>query len=213
MAKRKYHFTKEWLEEKYYGEGLSIQKIADEVGCWYRTIRQAMVRHGVPRRPRNGTLAVKERFWSKVNVRGPAECWEWTAGQHSWGYGTFHVGGKRVKAHRYSWALHYGPIPDGLCVCHRCDNPSCVNPGHLFLGTHAANMADAARKGRVHMGEDNGTALLTENEVLEIVERCRAGETVMEVANDYGVSSGCIYSLIRGDSWSWLTGITSQEEE
>lgn len=95
-----------------------------------------------------------ERFWEKVNKSG--ECWTWTAcTHHQWGYGHFRAGGKLVTAHRYSWELHNGPIPPGMRVCHRCDNPPCVRPAHLFLGTDADNAHDMIAKGRHYRGEHN----------------------------------------------------------
>lgn len=94
-----------------------------------------------------------ERFWSHVVVRGANECWEWTASVRQGrdgGYGMFWVDGKCWGAHRVSWTLHFGPIPDGLCVLHRCDNRPCQNPGHLFLGTKKDNNRDKSAKGRHH---------------------------------------------------------------
>jgi len=97
------------------------------------------------------------RFWSKVNKDGPIkrpecdQCWEWIASKIGRGYGSYYISQEQPKilAHRHSWELHNGPIPADLWVLHRCDNPPCVNPSHLFLGTRSDNMKDAAAKGRI----------------------------------------------------------------
>lgn len=96
------------------------------------------------------SLQLVERFWAKVDKSGgPDACWLWTAGRSDWGYGHFRVGSKNLQAHRFAWELTRGPIPAGLLVLHRCDNPPCCNSAHHFLGTHADNMADAKAKGRL----------------------------------------------------------------
>ncbi len=96
---------------------------------------------------------VAERFWPKVDRRGPDECWEWKAARQAEGYGKMFTTNRcrPERAHRVSWVLHHGPIPDGMFVLHRCDNPPCVNPAHLFLGTNLDNIEDMGRKGR-HRG-------------------------------------------------------------
>lgn len=95
-------------------------------------------------------ISFGERFWSKVDIAGPSDCWVWLAGQNKDGYGKFSVGPARWDfAHRLAWLLEgSGWIPDGWCVCHKCDNPSCCNPRHLFPGTHRMNAVDKVRKGR-----------------------------------------------------------------
>lgn len=113
----------------------------------------------------------EDRFWSKVYFCDN-ECWEWTASLHKDGYGNFHkkLSSGRfvyVLAHRYSYELWFGEIPEGMYVCHTCDNPKCVNPSHLFLGTQQDNMDDMLSKGRLNdrSGENNSRSKLTWDEV------------------------------------------------
>lgn len=95
------------------------------------------------------TPAVEERFWAKVDRRGPDECWEWRAGKNRTGYGLFGVDKGSKLSHRIALRFSGVDVPDGMFVCHRCDNPPCCNPAHLFLGTQFDNMRDCSAKGRV----------------------------------------------------------------
>lgn len=114
-------------------------------------------------------------------------------GLESHRYGRLGVNGKKVLAHRFAWEQYRGPIPEGMCVLHRCDVTLCCNPEHLFLGTHADNMADMKNKGRARQtfprlyGESNPRCKLSDQQVLEIISRRRLGETVTNLAKYFGV--------------------------
>jgi hypothetical protein len=103
--------------------------------------------------PLNDTPSLRARFWSNVDKSG--DCWIWTASKQTAGYGQF----RRRGAHRVVWEFTFGPIPAGMFVCHRCDVRTCVNPDHLFLGSHKDNMLDMAQKGRAARGDKNGARL------------------------------------------------------
>ena len=149
-------------------------------------------------------------FWEKVDRSGGNDsCWLWTDHVNGCGYGKLSINGKSHLAHRIAYELIYGPIPTGLCVCHRCDVRNCCNPSHLFLGTQADNMHDKAIKGRAahnHLiGERNPGAVFTERQVREIRARWDAGEKSRHaLANEYGVSVGAIMGVVNRKSWAWL---------
>lgn len=150
-------------------------------------------------------MALKERFEAKF-VRADG-CWEWRAALNTSGYGKIGTGaGQCTEAHRVAYRLYVGEIPDGLCVCHTCDNRKCVNPAHLFLGTRADNNADKRRKGRdancVHRGSKHGMALLVESQVLEI-RRLRRETTMTqeEIGDLFGVSKIVVFHIVHRKTW------------
>lgn len=145
------------------------------------------------------------RFWSKVDRRSD-ECWPWTGGCDSDGYGNFSytpsvgAGDINIKAHRASWIIANGLLR-GLFVCHRCDNPCCVNPSHLFLGTNAENLADMARKGRSLGGARHPRARLTLEEVVEAKVIYMHGGGCPAIARAFGISRTHMRRILDGGSW------------
>ena len=150
-------------------------------------------------------LDSKDFFWQKVDKKEDNECWSWIGAIHyMWGYGQFRVKGKYVAAHRFSWMLHNGEIPNGLCVCYKCDNPKSVNPKHLFLGTVADNNLDKKLKGRQPSiaGEKNPRAKLTENDIRNIRSFHKLGYSGAELGRIYGVVKEEMYDIFSGKRWS-----------
>ncbi len=143
------------------------------------------------------------RFWSKVNKSG--DCWLWTAGTNDTGYGNFWIKCWPYKSHRIAYFIHHGVDPGDKCVCHTCDNPRCMNPAHLFLGTHKDNMADCVKKGRRldNKGSKHSCSKLTDEDVKEILE---SNESNKMLAKRYGVNDRTISSLRHGVHWKHLQG-------
>lgn len=131
-------------------------------------------------------------------------CWLWLKGSAR--YGELWINGQHKKAHRVAYMLFVGAIPDGLCVCHHCDNPVCINPKHLFLGTHADNSHDRDAKGRRvnPCGEAHGKSKLTEENIRDIRRRILAGDTHLEIGQDLGVHKGTVTNIHLGNTWGWL---------
>lgn len=152
---------------------------------------------------------VAERFWEKV-AKGDG-CWEWLAHRKQRGYGTLQIGRRSVAAHRVSWELHYGPIPDGLWVLHRCDNPPCVRPDHLFLGDAAANGRDMGSKGRaaiqqhpelVTRGEAHPWAKLNAEAVRQVRAMLETGLSLRRVGAQFGVGPETIRAIRDRRTWA-----------
>ncbi|MCW2900315.1 MAG: endonuclease [Streptosporangiaceae bacterium] len=154
--------------------------------------------------------SLEERFWSKVDKAGPDDCWPWNRSRTEGGYGQFKVraGASPQKASRVAWALVHGPIPEGLVVCHRCDNPPCCNPAHLFLGTIADNNADKITKGRQAETRPELVAVLVSrvrrlsNEQIDEVRRLHAtGQSCRTIARRFDVHHTTIVRLTNGTHW------------
>ena len=148
-------------------------------------------------------VELDERFWSKVDVGGPDDCWEWQAVRLK-GYGRFSLGGKMQYAHRLVIGLLIG---DEGCALHSCDNPPCVNPAHLSVGTHQDNMTQRDARGRQVSppGEGNGMAKLTDSKVLEIRARYATGLiTQRALGEEYGVSQTVVSLIVRREIWGHL---------
>lgn len=136
-------------------------------------------------------------------VQQTDKCWNWTKNTLPRGYGLFFLAGKNILAHRFSFLYHFGCLPNELHVCHECDNPKCVNPTHLFLGTDKDNLQDMARKG-VRKGEKHAITKLTNENVFHIKELLRDGISYDEIAKIYNTSRGIVYNIKIGLTWTHI---------
>lgn len=157
--------------------------------------------------------SIIDRFWDKVDKRGEDECWLWVGAVNSSGYGSFRFRGRAVASHRVSWILTFGEIEQllnvdvrGTCVLHKCDNRKCVNPNHLFLGTHEENMKDMAVKGRgktkEQFGEFNPCSKLTTNDVLQMRILYASGNyRLTDLANKFNIAFQTVSDITRRKRW------------
>ena len=146
---------------------------------------------------------VYSAFLQKVDAKGfnPTECWVWLGATKGNGYGNVRVSQKNMSAHRRAHELFIGPVPDGIDVCHTCDNRGCVNPDHLFLGNRHANMQDMKSKGR---GAGPNRKQLREHTVQEIRARLEAGHSPRKIANQMNIHYGTVTAIRAGRSYGWV---------
>lgn len=145
-----------------------------------------------------------EAFHAKVSHQ--SGCWIWQGAVSGTGYGQFSVAGRTVKAHRFAYEEAFGPIPAGVLVCHRCDDPLCVKPSHLFLGSSADNSGDMVNKGRSfkNRGEAHGLAKLTDDQVRLMRRLALEGMPTRRIAEVFGMSRSRIGDIIRGKGWTHI---------
>jgi len=157
--------------------------------------------------------SIEERFWSKVDIREPDECWPWTAAPRNKrsqrNYGAFWLNGRHHPANKIAWELKNGLMPQGMFACHRCDNPSCCNPSHIFPGTTQENTADKVRKGRQVKGELVHTAKLSKQDVIDIRNmlppNTRAPRGLPgKIAEKYGITKQYVSEIWGRKSWRSL---------
>lgn len=144
-------------------------------------------------------IKAADRFWGKVDLGvSDDDCYIWTASRNKKGYGTIGIGGKTCLSHRVAWVFKHGSIPDGMLICHRCDEPACVNWRHLWIGTNRDNLDDMLKKGRSRHGENHIDAKLTERNVLAIRDDSRS---LRQLSKVYGVGYGVIGQIKRREIW------------
>lgn len=194
-----------WLEK------LTDKEMADLCGITRSAMSQWRRKHDLPPSPRSKAADWRTRFWHYVDETVEGECWGWDGPTTRHGYGKLGMNGTEERAHRVSYRLEYGHAPDDLYVLHRCDNPPCVNPDHLYVGTAADNTADAINRGRWDpsdhdlKGETHGQAKLSKDQVLDIREQHQHGSaTLQELADRYGVTKSAIRKVVTGENWSHL---------
>jgi len=141
--------------------------------------------------------SLSARFWNKVEITDLVDCWNWTSYQNKFGYGRINVGGKIKYSHRIAWRLVYGEIPNGQFVCHKCDNPSCNNPNHLFLGTMQDNTIDMVRKGRAGR-------ILTKEQVLSMRSLHASGMNCKQLSTQFNTEISNVYRIVNRNRWQHI---------
>ena len=144
-------------------------------------------------------MDIVEKLLSRIKVNAVG-CFEWQGSKDRRGYGKIVSESRHWKAHRLSYSVFRGDV-EGMVICHRCDNPACINPSQLFVGCHRENTWDAKRKNRLASGESNGSSVLTDSLVLKFVEQYKSGMSTVEIAREHGVNRNTVYLALKKLSW------------
>jgi len=156
-------------------------------------------------------LSLRDRILNGSELNMTTGCWDWQRSGYANGYGQISIDKKKWSAHRASYTAFIGDIPDGMLVCHKCDNRKCVNPDHFFLGNQKENIADMIAKGRQRTGKRIGTehknAIFTDEDIAAIFSRILKGERTCDIARDYNTSPATIFHIKKGNSWNHITGL------
>lgn len=149
-------------------------------------------------------IPIEKRFW--LYVKKTRDCWLWLGSRNHLGYGQTSINGKGYRAHRISYELANGKPPKGLLICHKCDNPGCVKPSHLFAGTHFDNARDRSKKGRNRdqRGEKHNMAKLTKTAVIFIRKNCKMRGDQRKMMRKFGVGRSQVSRIVKKETWAWL---------
>lgn len=199
-TKRGVEPTKEELENLYWNNRLSQREIGERYNKSGDWVKDLMKKHNIPTKK---TKTSKERFMFYVKVQENG-CWNWLGSTNNDGYGSFQINKKRYRSHKASYLLFVGEFDQSLYCLHKCDNPSCVNPDHLFLGTQKDNMQDAKRKGRNNKGRGVIFAKLNGDKIREIRKLLKQSMSQTDIAKIYGVKPNTISQIKTGHTWSHI---------
>lgn len=188
--------------------GKSIRDVATQFGirerallgiCTGKTYKHLQLVDVITKTP----LTVKERLLKRVEVDDISGCWNWIGAKNIRGYGQIKVDGAQLGAHRVSYEVFYGNLQEHLCVIHSCDNPSCINPDHLSLGTNKENSEDMVSKKRQCYGDRNARSILRPDQVLEIRSLLESNIPVRQIAERFGVSKSCVDKIRTERTWKY----------
>lgn len=202
---------KRWTEEEIKILEDNYETNASEFLCWALPNRTWDAIQRKASELKLTRLTTEERFWRKVKKRQSHECWDWAGVCDTSGYGQIEINRKSIKTHRFSWEIHFGKIPDEMCILHYCDNPKCVNPNHLWLGTKKDNSDDKVNKNRQTKGEDVWCSKLTEDQVKEIRQLCCEKKLMKkEIAKMFNISNATISAIHTSKAWRHINNDNSK---